>query len=346
MTSTAVFRPPARIPPRRLRNLEWREPPFQPGYPNAAVQGVIYAGSGYSLQTGAVPPVSVGDTFVASNTSPGGYQVQVQPDGTVIILTGGDTRRQSFTARLYRRSTGQFDAGFVTVWINEVAPTWASSITLGPYAYAGYPIASINLATPAYATSPEGDTLTFAVTSGSLPPGIFLTSAGVLYGTPTTPGVYPLVITAYDITGTGTACPASTLSVTTAPPVQAGDNIRIARHARRLRGTRDTWKAARDWQTQTRLEAEKTRRIAAKRRRQWEEEAAGGRAQNTEPEHPLQAPLSSAVPPPPGPIDPHLAYSLRMAQLRAQDDQAVHDHLAREHAHFLHLVELAKRYLQ
>ena len=66
---------------------------------------------------------------------------------------------------------------------------------------------------------------TFAVTAGSLPPGLTLTSAGLLSGTPTTPGSFPFTVTATEASGgcTGSqsytvviSCP--TITVAPAPP--------------------------------------------------------------------------------------------------------------------------------
>jgi hypothetical protein len=66
---------------------------------------------------------------------------------------------------------------------------------------------------------------TFAVTSGALPPGITLSSAGLLSGTPTSPGSFPFTVTATDANGcTGSRsytvlinCATITLSPATLP---------------------------------------------------------------------------------------------------------------------------------
>ena len=54
---------------------------------------------------------------------------------------------------------------------------------------------------------------TFAVTSGSLPPGTSLSGAGVLSGTPSAPGTFPITVTATDANGCSGTGPTDTLVI-------------------------------------------------------------------------------------------------------------------------------------
>lgn len=63
---------------------------------------------------------------------------------------------------------------------------------------------------------------TFTVTSGSLPPGLTLTSAGVLSGTPTQAGIYTGVITITNVVGSTTQNFSITVDANTAPKITNG----------------------------------------------------------------------------------------------------------------------------
>ena len=56
---------------------------------------------------------------------------------------------------------------------------------------------------------------TFSVTSGSLPPGLTLSSVGVIFGTPTTPGTYTGTVTASN--GVGAATQNFTITIADTP---------------------------------------------------------------------------------------------------------------------------------
>lgn len=167
--------------------------------------------AGLSLQQGSFPFVVVGDIFITQLvTSPSGYPIQVNGDGTLQIVTGGDTSRQSFQYFIYRVASNSID-GPATIWDHEVAPSWATPIFLINQVV-GVPIAPINLASPTYATSSSGDALTFAVASGALPPGIGL-GGGVLSGTPLAFGTFNFTISAMDNAGISTPSPTSQITV-------------------------------------------------------------------------------------------------------------------------------------
>jgi hypothetical protein len=79
----------------------------------------------------------------------------------------------------------------ITVVGVVLSPTTLPATTIGEAGYSQ--TITGNGGTPPY---------TFAVTAGSLPPGLTLSSAGLLSGTPTAAGSYPFTITATDSTGT------------------------------------------------------------------------------------------------------------------------------------------------
>ena len=166
-------------------------------------QTVIYSGSGFSLQQGAVPAVAYGDVLITPTmAAPGNYVFQVNSDGTIEVFSGGDTSRQSFPYSRYDISANFVD-GPATCWINDVQPVWTSVVNLQNVS-PNVPMTTINMASSQYVTSPEGDTMTFALASGALPPGLSLSSAGILSGTPTTVGPYQFTVSATDYAGLST----------------------------------------------------------------------------------------------------------------------------------------------
>lgn len=162
--------------------------------------------TGYSLQQGSSPAVVVGDIFaVQLVTSPSGYAIQVNGDGTVEIFSSGDTSRQSFQYFIYRVASNTLD-GPGRVWVNEVAPVWA----LGPVPTnlpLGTPLVPFSFVTSGYVSSPSGDVLTLALASGTLPPGLSLSGAGDLTGIPTASGTYTFALSATDDADSSTVSP-------------------------------------------------------------------------------------------------------------------------------------------
>src|SRR4029079_1619210 len=72
----------------------------------------------------------------------------------------------------------------------------------------------------------------FVLLTGSLPPGLTLSSAGVLSGTPTTPGTFGFMIQATDAAGCSGALSYSVAiaacNVTIAPPTLPGGSVGVA----------------------------------------------------------------------------------------------------------------------
>jgi hypothetical protein len=172
------------------------EPP-PPGYQyTTATTATIPVPPALSLMDDSVPAVAVGDVFITPVATSLGFALTVNGDGTFIIAAGGSVARQSFTRSIWRLATNSID-GPATIWVNAFPPLWGNPISLS--LPANVQMSPLNLASATYARSPSGDVLDgFTVSSGSLPPGISVSDAGLLTGTPTTPGTYTFTISALD----------------------------------------------------------------------------------------------------------------------------------------------------
>ncbi|MFY8044683.1 MAG: putative Ig domain-containing protein, partial [Rhodoferax sp.] len=80
------------------------------------------------------------------------------------------------------------DFGIVWEIRNNRMPISTLPATIGPDVV-GQVVTGLSLA-PTYFTDPDGDTLSFIVFAGSLPPGVSMSTSGVLTGTLTTAGNY------------------------------------------------------------------------------------------------------------------------------------------------------------
>lgn len=154
-------------------------------------------------------------------TSPSNFAVTINPDGTIDVASGGNTSRQRLLYGRYILATNALDpptfpAATGVVWINEVAPVWNAAVILPSFAsgpiIVGQPILPVTLQSATYAVSPPGDTLTFALASGSLPPGLSLVGNQIA-GTPTSAVTTFFTISATDITGTSTVSAQCSISV-------------------------------------------------------------------------------------------------------------------------------------
>jgi hypothetical protein len=113
------------------------------------------------------------------------------------VLTGTLTASGSFTFTVRATDTnGCFGVRSYTV---AVSPAGCPVITISPPTL---PAATQGVAYTRTITGAGGTgAYTFTVTSGTLPAGLTLTPAGVLAGTPTTPGTTPVVIRGTDANG-------------------------------------------------------------------------------------------------------------------------------------------------
>jgi putative Ig domain-containing protein len=162
---------------------------------------MTWGGNGYWLGSGSVPAVQLGDVFLLSSTFvPGNYTDQINADGTIEIFVGGDTSRQQGTYDVYRVASNALD-GYATIWINEAAPIWNSP----SFTFTWMVGTPVNYNLNNLVASPSGDVLTFSLLTGVLTPGLTLSSAGILSGTPTQAGAFGFAVNATDAAGISTS---------------------------------------------------------------------------------------------------------------------------------------------
>ncbi|MDW8412838.1 MAG: putative Ig domain-containing protein [Acidobacteriota bacterium] len=165
--------------------------------------------------TGGTAPISYS---VTSGTLPPGLTLTTS--GSVGTLSGTPTAGGTYTFTITATDANGC-AGTQTYTVSINCPT----ITLSP---ATLPNGAVGAAYPSQTLTASGGTApyTFSVTSGTLPPGLTLSTGGVLSGTPTTAGTYNFTITATDANGcagsqaysvTIIVCPTITLSPLTLP---------------------------------------------------------------------------------------------------------------------------------
>ncbi len=181
---------------------------YAPTSPLPATVGTSYNRSLASASGGTSPYTYT----VSSGSLPAG--LTLASNGTLSgTPTAGGTFNFTVTAIDSSTGTGPFSAtsGALTLTVN--APT----IILSPVSLANPTVGTAyaqNLAASGGTT-----TYSFAVTSGSLPAGMTLTSTGALSGTPTASGTFNFTVTATDSsTGTGPYTGSSAYTVTVNPP--------------------------------------------------------------------------------------------------------------------------------
>jgi hypothetical protein len=176
-----------------------------PGFANTTCNA-IYAGSGFSIQQlVSAPTMIVNDVFVVKIASiPAGYTGIVNGDGTMNCLCGGDNSRQAYPFYIWRSATNIVE-GPHTVYFNEFGPVWGGFSVSLLTAITQVAIPSFDFTLPGFASSPEGDLLTFALATGTLPNNVTLSSAGLLSGTPTIAGTYTFTVNATDLVGKSTS---------------------------------------------------------------------------------------------------------------------------------------------
>ena len=150
---------------------------------------------------------------MAALTAPSNYATQINGDGTIDVFSNGDNSRQELGYAIFRVASNAID-GPAQLWINEAGPVWASAVNFpGNALQVGTAISPINLASTQYAYSPSGDALVFALTSGSLPPGLSLSSAGLISGTPTAGGAYTFYLSATDYANVTAPSPQNQITI-------------------------------------------------------------------------------------------------------------------------------------
>jgi large repetitive protein len=163
------------------------------GWTNTVYSDTLTATGGttpytFSISSGSLPP---GISLSASG---------------VLSGTPTSTGTYSFTVKL-TDAAGQTTTKATTL-------TVATGVTTN---FAAPPSGSVGIAYSYTLTATGGTTpYTWSVNAGTLPPGITLSSAGVLSGTPTTTGSYPFTVNVVDANG-GVSTASITLVITAAP---------------------------------------------------------------------------------------------------------------------------------
>ena len=163
--------------------------------PSAPVVGVATAGDAQATVTFTAPASSGGAAIIA-----GGYTVTASPGGgsatgsSSPITVTGLTNGRSYTFKV--TATNSVGIGIASAVSNSVTPTASPlplEITVPPLLTAAAGSAYSYTFTATGGTAPY----TFA-SSGSLPPGLTLSSAGVLSGTPTAAGSFTISVQVKD----------------------------------------------------------------------------------------------------------------------------------------------------
>ncbi len=178
------------------------------------------AGTSYS-QTVTASPAGGSYTFAAtSGTVPPG--LTLSSGG---VLSGTPTTNGTFNFRITATGFGSC-TGFRDYTVTIACPTITVNPATLPNGTAGTSYSQTVTASPA------GGSYTFAATSGTVPPGLTLSSGGTLSGTPTTTGTFTFTVTA---TGFGSctgsrsytisiACPTITINTTSLPNTSRNAN--------------------------------------------------------------------------------------------------------------------------
>ena len=183
---------------------------YAPANPASGTVGVAYSQSMATASGGATPYAYT----IASGALPAGLTLAA--NGT---LSGTATAAGNFTFQVKATdsSTGPA-APFSQTTANLSLTIAAPTITLTPASLTGGTVNS--LYSQAITASGGTSSYTYALTSGTLPTGITLTTAGLLSGTTTQAGSFPISVTATDsTTGTGPFSKTQAYTLTIAGPV-------------------------------------------------------------------------------------------------------------------------------
>jgi hypothetical protein len=152
------------------------------------------AGVAFTAQFTATGILGTATWSVSSGSLPSG--VTLNP--STGVLSGTPTQSGSFTITVTATDTNGCSGTGAPYTLTVVCP--AITVTARGGAFAPGTIGS-PYGGAALASGSNGTPYTFAVTSGSLPPGLTLSSSGTISGTPTATGTFTFTITATDAYG-------------------------------------------------------------------------------------------------------------------------------------------------
>ncbi|WP_250634206.1 putative Ig domain-containing protein [Pinirhizobacter soli] len=185
---------------------------YAPANPAGGTVGLAYSQSLAGASGGATPYTYT----IASGALPAGLTLAA--NGT---LSGTATAAGTFTFQVKATDSSTGPAAPFTKTTANLSLTIAGpTITLTPATLTGGTVNSLYSQT--ITASGGTSSYTYALTSGTLPTGITLTSAGLLSGTTTQAGSFPITITATDsTTGTGPFSKPQNYTLTIAGPTIA-----------------------------------------------------------------------------------------------------------------------------
>lgn len=172
------------------------------------------------LTTTALPDGTAGQAFATSFGAAGGdgsytYSASGLPSGLSLspsgYLSGTVTAANTYSFSVSVSSGGLTAGAAVSLTIDRPRPISVSNASPGT--------GTVNVLYSGQVSATGGvSPYTWAINSGSLPPGISMNSSGIFSGTPTTPGAFSFGVTVTDITG-GTATAAAGITIKPAPLV-------------------------------------------------------------------------------------------------------------------------------
>jgi hypothetical protein len=180
-----------------------------------------------TLSPTTLPDGTVGAPYAQTVTALGG----VGPPYTLSITSGTLPTGLTFTGGLLSGTPAIAGAYTFTVTAVDGATNSGSQaytvtirsggtlppITVGPESLPS-PVVGQRVQTSVTAAGGDGGPYTLAITAGALPPGLSMTTGGVISGTPTTPGSYSFTVTATDASGnSGTRTYTGAVSATPVP---------------------------------------------------------------------------------------------------------------------------------
>jgi len=197
---------------------------------------IVIPGGAVSIVTGSLLPSAIaGEDYSNSITATGGaspYSFSlisgVLPSGLSFSSAGTlsgvpiTPGTYNFTIRVTDSATQTADRNFQLVVGTptiSITPLTLGNGTVG----ASYSAASL-------AANGGSAPYTFAITAGQLPPGLNLSPAGTISGTPTTAGTFNFTVTATDSLNFSGA-QAYTVTIIAVPPIASGSNATVAANA-------------------------------------------------------------------------------------------------------------------
>lgn len=162
------------------------------GYQTLRALGTPPPSDSDSLKARVTPNFSDGDVYITGVATDDFYRFEIRQDGTYYYNAFADQSRQLIAVAGYQIATGLVGEGILAV--NDSAPRPAGASLFNNATYAYNQLLSVQL----QATDLNGDAITFTVQAGLFPPGLSLSSSGLVTGTPTSYGSFGFTVRLMD----------------------------------------------------------------------------------------------------------------------------------------------------